>query len=226
MNSCEPEVIYLDKHLLVVNKPAGILVQRDRTGDTSLLEICKKYIKKRFKKPGNVYLGLVHRLDRPASGVIIFARTSKSASRLSRQFREGEVEKLYWVMVEGKVPEEGHIVDWIERRGPQARIVARGRGKSSRLFFTRLFYSEGVSLVEVKPITGRHHQLRVQFATRAHPVLGDVRYGSHYKFARGAIALHARAIAICHPILKRTMTFTSAVHSYWRTNSPAFPFPP
>lgn len=210
-----PRVLYVDNHLLVVHKPAGVLVQGDRTGDRTLLEDAKAYVKEAFDKPGNVYLGIVHRLDRPASGVVVFARTSKAAARLSEQFRARQVQKVYWALVEGKTPHGETWVDRLERKGPTSRVVKGGRGQEAVLTFRRLGYRRKVSWVEVEPQTGRHHQIRVQFAHRGHPVLGDFRYGAQVKFPNRALALHARSLALSHPTRREEMTFEAEPEAFW-----------
>ncbi|MEA1987369.1 MAG: RNA pseudouridine synthase [Candidatus Marinimicrobia bacterium] len=198
-------IIYEDNHLLVVNKPAGLLVQGDKTGDITLLEIAKQYIKEKYNKPGNVYLGLVHRLDRPASGVIVFARTSKSASRLSKQFREKTIDKKYVALVEGKIPETGTLKDNILRNGVTSKI--NQNGKPSELRYKLIEYKNNISKIKIDLITGRHHQIRVQFANHGNPILGDFRYGSKIKFGDRAIALHSYSLAINHPVKKERMVF-------------------
>lgn len=207
--------IYIDNHLIVVEKPGGILVQQDITGDISLLDIVKLYLKDTFQKPGNVYLGLVHRLDRPASGVMVFARTSKAASRLSDQFRTKKIKKTYWVLLQGKTPEQGVLKDNIEKRGASSFITGNSRGKPAELSFKRLKYFKDISLVEVDLKTGRHHQIRVQFAHRGYSVLGDFRYGSKMKFPQKTIALHAQSIIFTHPTLQELKTFKVDPPSSW-----------
>jgi RluA family pseudouridine synthase len=209
------EVLFVDNHLLVVCKPAGLLVQADRTGDASLLELCRMYVKQTFNKPGKVFLGLVHRLDRPVSGVLVFARTSKAAARLSAQFRLRQVTKRYWALVEGQVPLEGTLVDRVVRTGVHSRIGTTGIGQHAALRFRRLAYRQETSWVEVDLGTGRHHQIRVQLAHYGHPVLGDRRYGSTRRFAPGSIALHARSLTITHPTRYDEMTFTAKPGSHW-----------
>jgi RluA family pseudouridine synthase len=209
------KILYSDNHLLVIRKPAGMLVQGDRTGDTSLLDYAREYIKDKFNKPGNVYLGLVHRLDRPTSGVVVFALTSKAAKRLSEQFRVGSVQKIYWALVEGKTPTNGTLVDRIHRHGPTSHIVRGDGGQRAELSFRRLRYHKGVSWVEIELATGRHHQIRVQFSHRGHPVIGDFRYGSKVKFGKKALALHARSLTISHPTRKEEMTFLAELESFW-----------
>ena len=208
-------VLLIDNHLLVVCKPAGLLMQADHTGDASLLELCRAYVKQTFNKPGNVFLGLVHRLDRPVSGVVVLARTSKAAARLSAQFRLRQVTKIYWALVAGKVPLEGTLVDRVVRTGVHSRIEQTGAGQLAELRFRRLGYQQGISWVEIDLGTGRHHQIRVQFAHYGHPVIGDRRYGSTRPFARGAVALHARVLTITHPTRHVAMTFTAEPGSSW-----------
>lgn len=209
------DIIYLDNHLLVLNKKGGLLVQGDRSGDSTLLEEAKNYLKVEFKKPGNVFLGPVHRIDRPVSGVVLFARTSKAASRLSEQFRNGTPEKRYLAIVKGKTPDEGRWEDMLARKGATSYITDDGSGKSSSLSFRRLFYGEGCSLVEIKLETGRHHQIRVQFASRGFPILGDFRYGNKESFGNKTIALHAYSLTISHPILNNSMEFKAAPGKEW-----------
>ncbi len=211
----DPDVLYVDNHLLVVNKPSGILVQGDRTGDRSLLEEAKDYVKVVFDKPGNVFLGLVHRLDRPTSGVIVFARTSKAASRLSDQFRKREVKKTYWALVEGELPANGRLEDRLVRNGPTSRVSDGVEGQKAELDFRRLKFEEDVSWVEVSLESGRHHQVRVQFAHRGHPVIGDFRYGSSVSFPNKALALHARTLVLSHPTRKEEMRFEAEPEKFW-----------
>ena len=209
------KVLHTDNHLLVVRKPAGMLVQGDRTGDTSLLDYAREYIKDKFDKPGNVYIGLVHRLDRPTSGVVVLALTSKAAKRLSEQFRVGDVRKIYWALVEGKTPSNGTLVDQIRRHGITSHIARGDGGQRAELSFRRLQYHKGVSWVEIELATGRHHQIRVQFSHRGHPVIGDFRYGSKIKFGQKALALHARSLTISHPTRKEEMTFLAELEPFW-----------
>ncbi|MCP4755711.1 MAG: RluA family pseudouridine synthase [Proteobacteria bacterium] len=209
------EVIYIDNHLLVVRKPAGMLVQGDRTGDISLLEHARIYLKREFNKPGNVYLGLVHRLDRPVSGVVVLARTSKAAARLSEQFRKKEVTKIYWALVQGKISAHGKLTSRIERNGATSRIVVGNSGKIASLLYRRIAHGNGISLVEVELETGRHHQIRVQLADQGYPILGDFRYGSKVKFPKKALALHARGLTVAHPVRKEKMEFVAELESFW-----------
>ena len=192
-----------------------MLVQGNHTGDENLLDIGKAYLKVKFNKPGNVFLGLVHRLDRPVSGVVVFARTSTSARRLSQQFRERTVKKRYVALVHGKVPKNGRLVNYIARRQTKSRIVNAPHGQRAELSYERLAYRNGVSSVRVNLATGRHHQIRVQFADMGHPVLGDFKYGSRKPFPNRAIALYAQALTITHPTKKEPMTFETKPETFW-----------
>jgi len=207
-------VLYLDNHLLVVHKPAGVLVQGDRTGDATLLDQGRAHLKECFQKPGNVYLAIVHRLDRPTSGVLLFARTSKAAGRLAEQFRKRQVRKIYWAMVEGKVPAKGNLKHRLARKEGRSHVVEEG-GQEARLSYRRLRYAKGISWIEVELLTGRHHQIRVQFAHLGHPVIGDFRYGSKTKFGDKALALHARSLTIIHPTRRDEMTFVDEPGPDW-----------
>ena len=195
-------ILYEDNHLLGVFKPAGVLVQGDRTGDVTLLDLAKEYIKVKYTKPGNVFLGLVHRLDRPVSGVVLYARTSKAASRLIKEFRERRVEKIYYAVVTGGVtPESGERVSFIERVKTRSRIAkpTSGNAKEAILTYRVLARSMGMSLLELRPLTGRHHQLRLQLADMGHPIVGDMKYGAREALADRAVALHAGVLVIKHP---------------------------
>lgn len=213
------EIIYEDNHLLVVNKPAGQLVQGDQTGRFTLLEEAKAWLKEKYHKPGNVFLGLVHRLDRPTSGVVVLARTTKAASRLSAEIRTRRPRKIYWALVAGEVPLKGQFVDCLERQEFSSRVVATPAGKEARLTYRRLSFTNGVSLVEINLETGRHHQIRVQFSHRGYPVLGDRRYGSIQTFGNDAIALHARKMVIRHPTLGEEMHFVAEPSTGWLDRS-------
>ena len=209
------DILYEDNHLLVVNKPAGQLVQGDQTGRSTLLDEAKSWLKKNYNKPGNVFLGLVHRLDRRASGVVVLARTTKAASRLSEEIRSRRPRKTYWAQVAGEVPPQGQFIDQLEREEFNSRVVAAPAGKEARLSYKRLNYVDGVCLVEVALETGRHHQIRVQFSHRGFPILGDRRYGSRQAFGNDAIALHAREMLIRHPTLGEEMSFVAEPNEDW-----------
>ncbi len=209
------DLIYEDNHLLVVNKPAGQLVQGDQTGRSTLLDEGKDWIRAKHGKPGNVFLALVHRLDRPASGVVVLARTSKAAARLSEEIRERRTRKLYWARVEGKTKDSGAWTDYLVRDERTSRVGNEGEGQEARLSFVRTHFDEDVSAVEIALETGRHHQIRVQFAHRRHPVVGDRRYGSVRSFGSDAIALHAREMCIVHPTRKEEMSFVADPGHHW-----------
>lgn len=184
-----------------------------------MLAIAKDYIRQRYKKPGNVYLGVVSRLDTPVSGVVVFARTSKSARRLSEQFRERNVAKIYWAIVEGKIqPPVARCVEWIRYDEEQRRSIlvpdSAADAQYAALDYKLLCHCKRGSLLEVQLETGRKHQIRAQFAGRGHPILGDRRYGARLQFAMG-IALHARSLEITHPVQNRKMTFSCPVPSSW-----------
>jgi RluA family pseudouridine synthase len=200
--------IYEDNHLLVLNKPAGVLVQGDHTGDTTLLDLGKSYIKDKYNKPGNVYLGLVHRLDRPASGIVVLARTSKAASRLSEQIRGHQFHKKYLATVSGHPPSEAEWRDTLVREEQHSRVAGNGEsGKEAVLRFQARSHTASNTRVEIELITGRHHQIRVQFSSRGFPLVGDFRYGSTTTFGDRAIALHAVEVEFAHPTTKETLRF-------------------
>ena len=202
------DILYEDNHIIVVVKPNNILSQSDETNDLDMLTIIKGYIKEKYNKPGNVYLGLVHRLDRPASGVMVFAKTSKAASRLSEQIRNNLVTKKYLAVVNGTDLESGGIFnDYLEKLSDGNTIVSDElRGKYAELSYKALQINRenNLSLVEVDLKTGRHHQIRVQFASRGYPLYGDNRYG---KMDKKQLALHAYELSFTHPVNKEKMTF-------------------
>jgi len=202
MSAKKLDILYEDNHHLVVNKPGGLLVQGDRTKRTTLLEHAKDYLRETYRKPGKVYLGLVHRIDRPSSGVVLLARTSKAASRLSAQFRERTIRKTYWVLVEGTIdPASGRMEDHLLRRNYKSEVSTEGKKAAlayACLPFENASASEPLSFVEIQLETGRHHQIRVQFSHRGHPVLGDERYGATREFEPECIALHARTLVFKH----------------------------
>ena len=195
------EILYEDNHLLVVVKPTYILSQSDGSDTKDMLTILKKYLKEKYNKPGNVYLGLVHRLDKEVGGVMVFAKTSKAASRLSEQVRLHQFEKYYLAVVKGKV-ESNTYKDKILREEYQSKIDEKG--KEAILSFETLKVIDNNSLVRIKLLTGRHHQIRVQFSARGHYLLGDKRYGKKGEFP---LALYAYHLAFYHPITKEKLIF-------------------
>ncbi|AMV36969.1 RluA family pseudouridine synthase [Planctomyces sp. SH-PL62] len=224
-----PEILFEDNHCLVLNKPAGMLSQGDETGRPSLVSWTAEYLKVKYRKPGNVYVGLVHRLDQPTSGVVLLARTSKAAGRLSDQFRTGAVSKLYWAIVEGRpdLP-EGEWVDHLEkdRTTNRVRVTEEGEGKFARVAYEVLTEGAGMTKLALRPSTGRSHQLRVQLAERNLPIVGDRKYGSR-KILRALdgeprIALHARELSFTHPTLGETVRIEAPVQADWPESSPAW----
>lgn len=211
-------ILYEDNHLLAVFKPTGVATMGLPGGRGTLLEMAKEYIRKRYHKPGNAYLGVVSRLDLPVSGVVLFARTSKAARRLTEQFRTRTVRKSYWAMVEGKMePVTDEYVDWIGRddAGHPCILSRPGVGaKEARLIYRRLSVLGGVSLLEIEPKTGRKHQIRLQLANRGHAILGDRKYGSLRQFAPG-IALHARRLVVDHPVKHESLVLEAPVPATW-----------
>lgn len=203
--------VYEDNHLLVVVKPQGKLTQSDETGDLSLQDECKQYIKEKYQKPGEVYLGLVHRLDRPVGGLVAFARTSKAASRLSEQLRVHHMEREYLAVVEGEdLPARGDLRDWLlQGEDGLVRVVPEGTpgAKEARLHYERLGARDGTALVHLRLETGRKHQIRVQLSHLGYPIRYDMRYG-HGERGRD-IALFGAVLRLTHPTLKKEMTFTA-----------------
>ena len=178
------KVLYEDNHIIVVLKPANVLSQEDSTKDLNMLNMVKAYIKEKYSKPGNVYVGLVHRLDRMTSGVMVFAKTSKGASRLNEQIRNNQMEKKYLALVEGITPENGTLINYLYKNEEMVKSFVtedKNRGKYSELRFETQKQGKNQSLVDIRLITGRHHQIRVQFASRGHSLLGDQRYGKQDK---------------------------------------------
>lgn len=217
MNSPVPQILYEDNHLLVINKPAGMLVQADKTGDLDLLTWAKAWVKKAYAKPGDVYIGLVHRLDRPVSGVVALARTSKAASRLSAQFRTRAVRKVYWALVAGKPAAEAALrSNLVRQEGKSSRPGDEGEGQVAELRYRRLGAAEDAALIEIELGTGRHHQIRLQLAEAGLPILGDLRYGAAAKFGDGSsIALHARRLELDHPTKHDRLAFEAPPPPAW-----------
>ncbi|WNJ21019.1 RluA family pseudouridine synthase [Pontibacter sp. G13] len=210
----ERDVLFEDNHLLIVNKPFGMLSQGDDTGDDSVVEWAKAYIKEKYNKPGNVYLGLIHRLDRPAGGALVLARTSKAAARVSKQFQGKEVQKIYHIVTEGvPKPAAGTLSHHI-RKLPNKNIVRAhpkpvDGAKPAKLEYRVLSVNQGKALVEIRLITGRRHQIRAQMATKGTPVLGDVKYGASGFLPDQDIALLAREVSLVHPTQKEPLTVTA-----------------
>jgi 23S rRNA pseudouridine1911/1915/1917 synthase len=214
-----PSVLYLDNHLIAVCKPAGILTQADDSGDESLMDQVKAWIKTEFNKPGNVFLGLIHRLDRNVSGVVLFARTSKGASRLSEQFRNKTTEKFYRAIVEGKPQSaQASLSHHLRKEKTLKATVFQRPGKDTKhaeLEYKMLKNYEGTSLLEIKLHTGRFHQIRSQLAFIGHPVLGDKKYGAVTPLPERQIALYAHRLIFKHPINKEKVCVESPPPQFW-----------
>ena len=200
-------VVYEDNHIIVVNKTASEIVQADKTGDTPLSETVKQYLKEKYQKPGNVFLGVTHRLDRPVSGLVIFAKTSKALTRLNEMFRAGEVKKTYWAVVKNAPKEsEGELVHFLVRNEKQNKSYAYDKevpnSKKAVLDYRLIGRSENYYLLEVDLKTGRHHQIRCQLAKMGCPIKGDLKYGSPRSNPDGSICLHARRVRFVHPVSK------------------------
>lgn len=199
-------IIYEDNHLLVVEKPINVIVQEDNTKDKDLLTILKEYIKEKYNKPGNVYLGLVHRLDRPVGGIMVFARTSKSASRLSEQIRNKTFKKTYNAVVIGNINEKGTLKDKLLKNEKTNIVTVSDKGKEAILHYKKIDYKDNMSLVEINLETGRPHQIRVQFSNYGYPLYGDNKYNKK-AISNEQIALFAKKIEFVHPTTKENMSF-------------------
>ena len=200
-------IIYEDNHIIVLEKPYNIPVQEDSSKDKDMINIIKEYLKEKYNKPGNVYLGLVHRLDRPVGGVMVFAKTSKAASRLSDEVRKNNMHKTYLAVVNGKTKQKEKLVDYISKDEKTfSSYIDNKNGKKSELEYETLYYDENedVSLIKVNLITGRHHQIRLQMSNINHPLVGDQRYG---KMDKKQIMLYAYKLEFIHPVTKEFMEF-------------------
>lgn len=201
------KVLYEDNHIIVVVKPVNVLSQEDHTKDLDMLTMVKSYIKAKYNKPGNVYVGLVHRLDRMTSGVMVFAKTSKGASRLNEQIRQNKMEKKYFALVEGKTPITGTLIDYLYKNEELVKSFVtedKNKGKRAELRFETQKVGKNQSLVDVSLITGRHHQIRVQFSNAGYPLVGDSLYGAK---TQGPMRLHAYYLSFLHPITKEKLEF-------------------
>ena len=209
-------VIYEDNHIIVVNKSSSEIVQGDKTGDTPLSETVKQYLKEKYKKPGNVFLGVVHRLDRPVSGIVLFARTSKALPRLNEMFKNSEVKKTYWAIVKNCPKEtEGELVHYLVRNEKQNKSYAYDKevkdSKKAILDYKLIGHSQNYYLLEVHLHTGRHHQIRCQLAKMGCPIKGDLKYGFPRSNPDGSICLHSRKVSFVHPVSKELIELEAPV---------------
>ena len=209
-------VVYEDNHIVVVNKTSSEIVQGDKTGDTPLSEMVKQYLKEKYNKPGNVFIGVTHRLDRPVSGLVVFAKTSKALPRLNEMFRNGEVKKTYWAIVKECPKEtEGELVHYLVRNEKQNKSYAYDKEvknfSKAVLHYKLIGHSQNYYLLEVDLKTGRHHQIRCQLAKMGCPIKGDLKYGSPRSNPDGSICLHARTVQFVHPVSKAMIRLTAPV---------------
>jgi 23S rRNA pseudouridine1911/1915/1917 synthase len=220
------DILYEDNHCLALNKPAGWPSTHFDGSEETVDRLAKAYLKEKYQKPGNVFLGVVHRLDKPVSGVLLFARTSKAAARLAEQFREGTVEKVYWAVVEGdwasggrEPPDSGTLTDWLRHDDAARRVEVVAPetpgARPATLHYHRRASHGGLTWLELRPQTGRKHQLRVQLARRGHPIYGDAKYGSPHRFGP-AVALHARGLTFLHPVRHEPVALAAEVPQAWR----------
>jgi 23S rRNA pseudouridine1911/1915/1917 synthase len=208
--------VYEDNHIIIVYKNSGEIVQGDKTGDEPLSETVKKYIKEKYQKPGNVFLGVVHRLDRPVSGLVVFAKTSKALTRLNKMFRDGEVHKTYWAITKDAPKEsEGMLTDWLVRNEKQNKSFAYNHevpnSKKAILKYRVIAHTDNYNLLEINLMTGRHHQIRCQLANIGCPIKGDLKYGSRRSNPDGSISLLSHHVEFEHPVSKEHISIDSPV---------------
>jgi 23S rRNA pseudouridine1911/1915/1917 synthase len=207
-------ILFEDNHLIVINKKPSEIVQGDKTGDKTMPDTIKEYLKVKYNKPGNVFCGVIHRLDRPTSGAVVFARTSKGLERMNAQFREKETNKVYWAIVEQK-PEKpvGSLVHFLKKNETKNKSFVtdseKGGAKEAKLTYKLIASSERYHLLEISLETGRHHQIRAQLAAIGCFIKGDIKYGAKRSNEDGSICLHARRLTINHPVTKEVLTFTA-----------------
>jgi 23S rRNA pseudouridine1911/1915/1917 synthase len=221
------QVVYEDNHIIIVSKKSGEIVQGDKTGDGPLSEIVKKYIKEKYHKPGNVFLGVVHRLDRPVSGLVVFAKTSKALSRLNQMFRDSNVHKTYWAITKN-VPKnsEGTLINWITRNEKQNKSYVYDKevphSKKAVLSYKLIGHTDNYSLLEIHLMTGRHHQIRCQLAHMGCPIKGDLKYGAPRSNPDGSISLLSRFVEFVHPVSKETIKATAPLpdDNLWQSIAP------
>jgi len=209
------QILYEDNHLIAINKLARDIVQKDSSGDESLLDKVKEYIKVKYSKPGEVFLGVIHRIDRPVGGVVIFAKTSKALKRMNKLFQDKEIEKTYWTVIEHKPPfEEGDLINWLKKNQEKNKSRAYSKqvkgSKHAELKYSLLGRSKNYYYLEIYPKTGRHHQIRVQLSFINCNIKGDVKYGAKRTNRDGSIHLFARSISFIHPIKKEKIIIKAA----------------
>ena len=199
------KVLYEDNHLIAVLKPINVPTQKDSSNDIDMVSLVKDYLKKKYNKPGNVYLGLLHRLDRPVSGVLLFAKTSKAAERMTKEIKNHNVRKTYYAVVEGKVDKKGTFIDKLLKDEKTNFVRVSDKGKKAKIEYELICYKNNYSLVKINLITGRSHQIRVQFSSRGYPLYGDQRYN---KKDKNQIALFSSSIEFTHPVTKEHLTIS------------------
>ena len=199
------KILYEDNHLIAVLKPINVPTQKDSSHDIDMVSLVKDYLKKKYNKPGNVYLGLLHRLDRPVSGVLLFAKTSKAAERMTKEIKNHNVRKTYYAVVEGKVDKKGTFIDKLLKDEKTNFVRVSDKGKEAKLEYELICYKNNYSLVKINLITGRSHQIRVQFSSRGYPLYGDQRYN---KKDKNQIALFSSSIEFTHPVTKEHLTIS------------------
>ena len=217
------EVLYEDNHIIIVNKTTSEIVQGDKTGDTPLSELLKQWLKEKYNKPGNVFIGVTHRLDRPVSGIVVFAKTSKALARLNDMFRLGEIKKSYWAIVQNNPPKcQDEITHYLIRNEKQNKSYAydtqKTNTKKATLSYSVIAQSDRYNLLEIDLKTGRHHQIRCQLAQIGCPIKGDLKYGAKRSNPYGGISLHARHIHFIHPVSQKTIDVTAPVpdNTLWK----------
>lgn len=215
-NSIDQQIVFEDNHLLIINKKAGQLVQGDKTGDASLLDLIKDFIKKRDQKPGNVFLGLVHRIDRPTSGLVIYAKTSKALTRLTQMVKNREIKKTYWAVVQKTmIPQSQRLVHYLQKNEKTNKatvfIKPTDSAKESILNYQIIKVLDNFQLLEIDLETGRHHQIRAQLSKIGAAIKGDLKYGAARSNPDGGIHLHARKLEFIHPVTKENLEITAPV---------------
>ncbi len=207
-------VLYEDNHIIIINKAAGEIVQGDKTGDKSLCDKMKAYLKEKYAKPGNVFVGLPHRLDRPVSGIVVLAKTSKALERLNNMFRDGNVKKIYWAITKERPQQsEGELSSWILRNEKMNKSFCYAKevkgSKHALLYYRHIAASQNYNLIEIELKTGRHHQIRCQLSSVGCPIKGDLKYGAKRSNPDGSISLHARYVEFIHPVSKELISVTA-----------------